>query len=92
MEDYMKTQGDWEGIKRGAQNLTEQVKDTTEKVKNVAKEKLSEVTSQEQDAPEPTDTIKTIDTTAEPILSNPELPGSSLPSIPEIPDINKSEI
>lgn len=89
MEDYMKTQGDWEGIKRGAQNITEQVKDTTQKVKNIAKEKLSEVTAEEQDMPEPTDTIKTIDTTAEPIVSNSELPESSLPTIPEIPDSNK---
>lgn len=77
MEDYMKTQGDWEAIKRGAQNIGEQVKDTTEKVTNVAKEKLSDVKSEEQDAFELTDTIQTIDTTAESVPSTPELPEKS---------------
>lgn len=77
MEDYMKTQGDWEAMKRGAQNIGEQVKDTTEKVTNVAKEKMTDLKSDEQDALELTDTIQTIDTTAEPVPSNPELPENS---------------
>jgi len=86
MEDYMKTHSDWEAIKRGAQNITDQVKDTTEKVTNIAKEKLSEVKAEEQNASQLTDTVKTIDTTAESLPSTPELAESSLPSIPEIPD------
>lgn len=77
MEDYMKTQGDWEAIKRGAENIGEQVKDTTEKVKNVAKEKIADVKSEKQDAIELTDTIQTIDTTAESIPNTPELPENS---------------
>lgn len=75
-EDLKKTQTDWEVIKRGAQNITEQVRDTTEKVTNVAKEKLSEVQAREQDASQVDDTVKTIDTTAEPVQSTPELPES----------------
>jgi hypothetical protein len=73
-EDLKKTQTDWEVIKRGAQSITEQVRGTTEKVTNVAKEKLSEVQAKEQDAPQVDDTVKTIDTTAEPVRSTPELP------------------
>ena len=75
-EDLKKTQTDWEVIKRGAQNITEQVRDTSEKVTNVAKEKLSEVQAKEQDTPQVADTVKTIDTTAEPVQITPELPES----------------
>jgi uncharacterized protein YrrD len=77
-EDYRKTQSDWEAIKRSAQNITEQVKDTTEKVTNIAKEKLSEVKANPQDTSQLDDTVKTIDTTAEPVQDTPELPGSHL--------------
>jgi uncharacterized protein YrrD len=76
-EDLKKTQTDWDAIRRGAQNITEQVKDTTEKVTNIAKEKLSEVKAEQQDVSEPADTVKTIDTTAEPLPRTPELPESS---------------
>lgn len=74
--DLKKTHGDWEAIRRSAQNITEQVKDTTEKVTKIAKEKLSEVKAKEQDPDQPTDPVKTIDTTAEPLPNPPELPGS----------------
>ncbi len=74
-EDYQKTQIDWDAIRRSAQNITEQVKNTTEKVTNIAKEKLSEVRAQQQqDASAPTDTVKTIDTTAEALPSAIEPP------------------
>jgi uncharacterized protein YrrD len=75
-EDYKKTQDDLEALKRSAQNIAEQVKDTTETVTGIAKEKLSEAT-QRQDAPQPNETIKTIDTTAQPLPNEPpELPGN----------------
>jgi uncharacterized protein YrrD len=77
MEDYKKTHGDWQAIKRGVQNLQEQVKDKAEQVTNIAKEKLSEVKAKQQDASQVDDTVKTIDTTAEPVQSTPELPGSN---------------
>ncbi len=78
-EDYMKTQSDLEAIKRSVHTITEQVKDTTQKVTNIAKEKLSEVTAKEQGVSQPDDTVKTIDTTAEPLPSTPtpELPESN---------------
>jgi uncharacterized protein YrrD len=76
-EDAKRTQIDLEAIKRGAQSINEQVRDKTEKLTNIAKEKLSEVKAQQQDASQPTDTVKTIDTTAEPLPSAPELPESN---------------
>jgi uncharacterized protein YrrD len=75
-EDLKKTQGDWQGIKRSAQNITEQVKDTTAKVTNVAKDKLSEVNPNQQGTDQLDDTVQTIDTTAEPLADIPELPES----------------
>ncbi len=75
-EDLKKTHGDWEAIRRSAQNITEQVKDTTEKVTKIAKEKLSEVKAKEQDTTRPIDTVKTIDTSAEPLPSTTDLPES----------------
>ncbi len=75
-EDYKKTQDDLEALKRSAQNIAEQVKDTTETVTGIAKEKLSEAT-QRQDTSQPNETIKTIDTTAQPLPNEPpELPGN----------------
>lgn len=75
-EDYKKTQDDLEALKRSAQNIAEQVKDTTETVTGIAKEKLSEAT-QRQDASQPNETIKTIDTTAQSLPNEPpELPGN----------------
>jgi uncharacterized protein YrrD len=74
-EDYQKTQIDWETIKRGAQSITEQVKDTTEKVTNIAKEKLSEVKAQQQqNTSQSVDPVTTIDTTAEALPSAIESP------------------
>ncbi len=77
MDDYKKTQGDWEAIKRSTQNITEQVKDTSDKVTKIAKEKLSEVQAKEQEVSQVDDTVKTIDTTAEPMPRTPELPESN---------------
>jgi hypothetical protein len=76
-EDLKKTHTDWEAIKRGAQSITDQVRETTEKVTNIAKEKLSEVTAKPQDTSQPDDVIKTIDTTAEPVQTTPELPSNA---------------
>jgi len=76
-EDAKKTQNDWEAIRRGAQNITGQVRDTAEKVTNIAKDKLSEVKAQQQDASQPADIVKIIDTTAEPLPSATELPESN---------------
>lgn len=76
-EDLKKTQSELEALRRSAQTLTEQVKETTEKVSNIAKEKLSEVTAREQDASQADDAIKTIDTTAQPVQNTPELPESN---------------
>ena len=76
MEDYKNTHGDWEAIKRGVQNITGQVKETTDKVKNIAKEKLSEVKAKGQEVSQSEEVVKTIDTTAEPVQSIPELPES----------------
>ncbi|MBD1834052.1 PRC-barrel domain-containing protein [Cyanobacteria bacterium FACHB-472] len=74
-EDYKKTQDDLEALKRSAQNIAEQVKDTTETVAGIAKEKLSEAKAQRQDPSQPTETVQTIDTTAQ-LLPNepPQLP------------------
>lgn len=77
-EDYKKTQEDLEELKRNAQNIADQVRETTEAVTNVAKEKLSEVKEQRQDTSQPAETVTTIDTTARPVPSEPpELPGST---------------
>ena len=76
-EDAKKTQNDWEAIRRGAQNLTGQVRDTAEKVTNIAKDKLSEVKAKEQDASQPADIVKIIDSTAESLPSATELPESN---------------
>ena len=76
-EDLRKTQGDWDAIKRGVQNLQEQVKDKAEKVANIAKEKLEEVKAKEQGTVQVDDMVKTIDTTAEPVQNTPELPESN---------------
>ncbi len=77
MDDYKKTHEDWQALKRGVQNLQEQVKDKAEKVTNIAKEKLEEVKAKEQDGIQADDTVKTIDTTAEPVQSTLELPESN---------------
>lgn len=76
-EDYKKTHGDWQAIKRGVQNLQEQVKGKAEKVTNIAKEKLAEAKAKEQEGVQADDTVKTIDTTAETVRSTPELPESN---------------
>ncbi|MBD2084665.1 PRC-barrel domain-containing protein [Coleofasciculus sp. FACHB-542] len=76
-EDYKKTQDDLEALKRSAQNIAEQVKDTTETVTGIAKDKFSEAT-QRQDTSQPNETIKTIDTTAQSLPNEPpELPGNT---------------
>jgi uncharacterized protein YrrD len=72
-DDYVKTQGDWGALRRTAQNIAGQVKDKAEQVTNIAKEKLAEVKAKQQDAAQQEDTIKTIDTTAEPLPSTLEL-------------------
>lgn len=77
LEDYKKTQSDWETIKRSAQIITEQVKDTSEKVAKIAQEKLSEVKAKEQEASQLDDSVTTIDTTAEHVENTPELPESN---------------
>lgn len=77
MEDLKKTQDDLDAMKRGVQNIQEQVKDKAERVTNIAKEKLSEVKAKEQGASSVDEAVKTIDTTAEPVQSNHELPGSN---------------
>ncbi|MCA1993621.1 MAG: PRC-barrel domain-containing protein [Coleofasciculus sp. S288] len=77
LEDYKKTQSDWEAIKRSAQTITEQVKDTSEKVAKIAQEKLSEVKAKEQEASQLDDSVMTIDTTAEHVENTPELPESN---------------
>lgn len=76
IEDFKKTQDDLEAMKRGVYSIQEQVKDKAEKVTNIAKEKLSEVKAREQEAYQADETVKTIDTTAEPVQSTPELPES----------------
>lgn len=76
-EDLKKTHTDWESLKRSAQNITEQVKGTTEKVTNLAKEKLSEGQTKPQDVAQTDEPIKTIDTTAEALPNTPELPESN---------------
>ncbi len=77
-EDYKKTQADLETLRIKAQNIAEQVREKTEAVTSIAKEKISEIKEQLEDTPQPTETVTTIDTTAQPVPSEPpELPGST---------------
>lgn len=79
-EDYKKTQEDLENIKRSAQNIAEQVKETTEAVTNIAKETISELKEHLEETPQQAETVTTIDTTAQPVHSEP----------PELPESTKS--
>lgn len=77
IEDYMKTQGDWDAIRRNAQTITEKVKEKTEKVKTIAQEKLSEVRGKEEETSRLDDKLTTIETEAEPMQGTSELPESN---------------
>lgn len=70
-EDYRKTQEDLGALKRGAQNIAEQVKDTTEAVTSKAKEKISEV--KQQQSAQSAETHTTIETTAQPADAEPPI-------------------
>ena len=76
-EDLKKTQTDLEALKRSAQTINEQLREKTDKLTNIAKEKLAEIKTQQQNAAQADDTVKTIDTTAEPVQNTPELPESN---------------
>jgi uncharacterized protein YrrD len=76
-EDLKKTQTDLEALKRNAQTINEQLREKTDKLTNIAKEKLAEIKTQQQNAVQADDTVKTIDTTAEPVQNTPELPESN---------------
>lgn len=77
-EDYKKTQEDLDLLKRNAQKIKEQVRETTESVTIIAKEKISEVKAQLQDSPQPSETVTTVETTARPVPNEPpELPSSN---------------
>jgi flagellar motility protein MotE (MotC chaperone) len=83
MEDYEKTQGDWEAIRRSTQNIGEHIKEKADKVRNIAQEKLAEMKAKEQDVAQAEDRVKTIDTTAEPVQTTTDLPEKKTPELPE---------
>jgi uncharacterized protein YrrD len=83
MEDYEKTQEDWEAIRRSTQNISGQIKEKADKVRNIAQEKLAEMKAKEQDVAQSEERVKTIDTTAEPVQTTTELPEKNTPELPE---------
>lgn len=85
-EDYKKTQSDLEAMRRGAQNLAEQVKETTEEVTNKAKDKIAEVKARQQEIDQSAEVHTTIDTTVQPAEAEQpiEMQAQLLPSDPDV--------